>query len=90
MAQSTRDALASASANPFALGAIAAVVGLVAGALIPATEQEEPTLGETASRLRTAGRDFAQDVVYRGSQVASDALDAVKDSTHPKGSLSER
>ncbi len=85
MAQSTRDTLASISANPFALGAIATVVGLVAGALIPATEQEERALGETAGRLRTAGRDLAQDVVDRGGQVASEALDAVKDSAQAHG-----
>jgi len=90
MAQSTRDTLASVSANPFALGAIAAVVGLVAGALIPATEQEERALGETATRLRTAGRDLAQDVVDRGGQVASEALGAVKDSAEKHGLTTDK
>jgi len=90
MAQSARDPLASISANPFALGAIAAVVGLVAGALIPATEQEERALGETATRLRTAGRDLAQDVVDRGGQVASEALGAVKDSAEKHGLTTDK
>ena len=90
MAQSTRDTLASVPANPFALGAIAAVVGLVAGALIPATEQEERVLGETAGRLRTAGRDLAQDVVDRGGQVASEALEAVKDSAQSHGLTTDK
>jgi ElaB/YqjD/DUF883 family membrane-anchored ribosome-binding protein len=90
MAQSTRDTLASVTANPFALGAIAAVVGLVAGALIPATEQEERALGETATRLRTAGRDLAQDVVDRGGQVASEALGAVKDSAQAHGLTTDK
>lgn len=83
--QSTRQTLASITANPFALGAIAVVVGLVAGALIPATEQEERVLGGTANRLRSAGRDLAQDVVDRGGRVASEALGALQDSAETHG-----
>jgi ElaB/YqjD/DUF883 family membrane-anchored ribosome-binding protein len=90
MARSTRDTFASVTANPFALGAIAAVAGLVAGALIPATEQEERALGETATRLRTAGRDLAQDVVDRGGQVASEALGAVKESAQAHGLTTDK
>ena len=72
--------LSSVGNSPIALGAIAAVVGLVAGALIPTTEQEEKALGSTAGRVRAAGRDLAQDAVERGGQVANDALAAVKES----------
>jgi ElaB/YqjD/DUF883 family membrane-anchored ribosome-binding protein len=90
MAQSTRDTVASVSANPFALGAIAAFVGLVAGALIPATEQEERALGATADKLRTTGRDLAQDVVDRGGQVASDVLGAAKDSAGAHGLTADK
>jgi hypothetical protein len=90
MAQTTRETLASFSANPIAFGALAAVVGLVAGALIPATDQERRALGGTADRLRTAGHDLAQDVVDRGSQVASEALDAVKDSAQAHGLTTDK
>lgn len=85
MVRSTRDTLASATSNPFALGAVAALVGIVAGSLIPTTEEEEHALGATADKLRSAGRDLAQDVVDRGTRVASEALGAVKDSAEAHG-----
>ena len=85
MARSTRETFASATSNPIALGAIAAVVGIVAGSLIPTTDEEERALGATAEKLRTAGRDLAQDVVDRGARVASDAVGAVKDSAQAHG-----
>ena len=90
MAQSTRGALASVSGNPFALGAIAAVVGIVAGSLIPTSDEEERALGATANRLRTAGRDLAQDVVDRGGRVATEALGAVKDSAQAHGLTTDK
>ena len=90
MAQSTRETLASATSNPIALGAIAAVVGIIAGSLIPTSEEEERALGATADKLRTAGRDLAQDVVDRGSRVASEAIGAVKDSAQAHGLSGDR
>mgnify|MGYP004507857683 CR=1 FL=1 len=71
--------------NPVVLGGAAALVGLVAGVLIPVSEQEERALGTVADRLRAQGRDLAQDVVNRGAQVAGDALGAVKDSAQEHG-----
>ena len=85
MAQSTREALASVTSNPFALGAVAAIVGLVAGSLIPTSDQEEHALAATADKLRAAGRDLAQDIVDRGGRVANEALDAVKESAQAHG-----
>ena len=71
--------------NPVVLGSAAALVGLVLGALIPVSEHEEHALGTIAGRLRSKGRDFAQDVVNRGAQVAGDAVGAVKDSAQAHG-----
>ena len=71
--------------NPVVLGSVAALVGLIAGVLIPVSDQEEDALGTLAGQLRTKGRDLAQDVVNRGAQVAGDALDAVKDSAQVHG-----
>ena len=85
MARSTRETLASATSNPIAFGAIAAVVGLVAGSLIPTSEEEERALGATADKLRTAGRDLAQDVVDRGGRVVSQALDTARESAERAG-----
>lgn len=90
MPGSTRDTLASAVRSPFALGALAAVVGAVAGSLIPTSDQEEEALGGVATRLRTAGRDLAQDVVDRGGRIASDTLAAVKDSADAHGLSADR
>lgn len=90
MAQSTRGTLASVTGNPFALGAVAAIIGLVAGSLIPTSDEEEHALAATADRLRTAGRDLAQDVVDRGGRVASEALAAVKDSAQAHGLTTDK
>ena len=76
--------------NPVVLGSAAALVGLVAGVLIPVSEQEERALGAIAGRLRTQGRDLAQDVVNRGAHVAGDALGAVKDSAQAHGLTAEK
>lgn len=85
MARSTSNVLSSVTSNPFALGALAAVVGLVAGSLIPTSDEEEHALGSVATKLRTSGRDLAQDVVDRGGRIASDTLGAVKDSAEAHG-----
>ena len=90
MAGSARDTLSSLAGNPFALGAIAAVVGAIAGSLLPTLEQEEAALGATATKLRTAGRDLAQDVVDRGGRIATETLDAVKDSASAHGLTSDK
>jgi hypothetical protein len=85
MARSLRDTLSSFASNPFALGAVAAIVGATAGALIPSFEQEETALGAAATKIREKGRDLAQGVVDTGSRVASDTLDAVKESAGSHG-----
>ncbi len=90
MAQSTREALASVTSNPFVLGAVAAIVGIVAGSLIPTSDEEQHALGATADRLRSAGRDLAQDVVDRGGRVANEALGAVKDSAQAHGLTTDK
>ena len=76
--------------NPVVLGSAAALVGLVAGVLIPVSEQEERALGAVAGRVRTRGRDLAQDVVNRGAQVAGEALGAAKDSAQAHGLTGDR
>ena len=90
MARSTREALSSITANPIALAGIAAVVGIVAGAVIPTSSKEEELLGDTATKVRTAGRDLAQDVVDRGGRVATDTIDAVKDSAQAHGLTTDK
>lgn len=76
--------------NPVVLGSAAALVGLVAGVFIPISDEEERALGTIAGRLRTRGRDLAQDVANRGAQVAGDALGAVKDSAQAHGLTADK
>ena len=90
MANSSRSALSSLASNPFALGGIAALVGLVAGSLLPVSDEEQNALGSTATKLRTAGRDLAQDVVDRGGHIATDTIDAIKDSATDHGLTGDR
>lgn len=80
----------SLAGNPLVLGAGAALVGLVAGALIPVSDEEERALGSVAGKLRSQGRTLAQDVVDRGGRVASDTLDAVKDSAQAHGLTADK
>jgi hypothetical protein len=90
MAHSARDTLTSLASNPFALGAVAAVVGAVAGALIPTFEQEEAALGTAATKIREKGRDLAQGVIDMGSRVASETLDAAAESAGAHGLTGEK
>ena len=75
----------SSPGNSLVLGAGAALIGLVAGALLPVSRREEQALGTTADRLRRKGGDLAQDLVDHGAQVANDALGAVKGSAQAHG-----
>ncbi len=90
MTHSTRSAFSSVTSNPFALGGIAALVGLVAGSLLPVSDEEKHALASTATKLRTAGRDLAQDVVDRGGHVATDTLQAIKGSADAHGLTGDR
>ena len=90
MTNSSRNAFSSIASNPFALGGIAAIVGLVAGSLLPVSDEEQHALASTATKLRTAGRDLAQDVVDRGGHIATDALDAIKGSAEAHGLSGDR
>ena len=85
MSSSTRQTLSGVTSNPLALGAIAAVVGLVAGALIPTLDEEKAALGSLAGKLKSAGADAAQDLVDRGGRMAGDTLAVAKDSADAHG-----
>lgn len=85
MTRSNRSTISSVTANPFALGAAAALVGIIAGALIPTLRKEEEALGSVATKLRVAGRDLAQDVVDHGGQVVEETLAAAKGSADSHG-----
>ena len=80
----------SLTGTPVVLGAAAALVGLMAGALLPVSDKEERALAGVAGQLHGKGRDLAQDVVDRGAHVAGEALAAVKDRAHAHGLTGDR
>ena len=55
MTNSSRNAFSSIASNPFALGGFAAIVGLVAGSLLPVSDEEQH-----AQETLQAGKDSAQ------------------------------
>jgi len=67
-------ASASRIDRPIAMGGLTALAGLVAGALLPVTEQEESWLTSTAGDLRSTGSELGQRLVARGSDAARAAL----------------
>jgi hypothetical protein len=71
--------------SPIGLGVAAAAVGIIAGSVIPSTEYERQRLGSSASKLRTAGVDLAQDVADRGSRVVTEVADAVREGINDRG-----
>ncbi|WP_267382442.1 MULTISPECIES: hypothetical protein [unclassified Sphingomonas] len=85
MTRSNRSTISSVTSNPFALGAAAALVGIIAGALIPTLRKEEEALGSVATKLRVAGRDLAQDVIDHGGQVVGETFAAAKGSADAHG-----
>lgn len=85
MYSSTRGRFQSATSSPVAIGALAVLAGIVAGALIPISEAEEAMLGSAAGRARAAGRGMVQDIVDRGADAAKDVVAAVKDSAEAHG-----
>ncbi|WP_267395787.1 hypothetical protein [Sphingomonas sp. GC_Shp_5] len=85
MAQRTTTTITSLASNPLALGGIAAVVGLIAGSLIPTFEGEERAFGSTANKLRESGRGMAQDLADTGGRVVNQVLDTALESADREG-----
>jgi ElaB/YqjD/DUF883 family membrane-anchored ribosome-binding protein len=85
MAQNTRTSLAALKSNPLALGGLAAVAGLVVGAILPTTELEERSLGSAAGKLKETGRDMVQELADTGGRVVNQALDTARESASREG-----
>ncbi|MBB5713030.1 DUF3618 domain-containing protein [Sphingomonas xinjiangensis] len=80
----------SLKSNPLALGALAAVGGLIAGSLLRTTELEERTLGTAAGKLKATGRDVAQDLADKSGRVVNQALDTALNSVTREGLTPDR
>jgi len=64
--------------NPLAAGAIALLIGVGIGLLVPATEKENQLLGETRDRLKDQAAEQLHQVADKVSNVAHTAFDSAK------------
>lgn len=63
------------SENPLLVGVVGLAAGLLLGALLPRTRQEDQTLGPYADDLRDQGLRYARDMTHRGRVFVEQALD---------------
>ncbi|WP_191970119.1 hypothetical protein [Methylobacterium planeticum] len=61
--------------NPLLVGVVGVAAGLLLGALLPRTRQEDRNLGPYADELRDQGLRYARDVTSRGREFVESALD---------------
>lgn len=66
--------------NPIAAGAIALMVGVTVGLLVPGTRKENELLGPTRDRLADQATAKASEVAQKAQKVAEAALGTVKES----------
>ena len=65
--------------RPLAIGAAALALGVVAGLMAPSTRKENELMGETRDRLMERAREVGEDALEKGKQVASVAVDTLKE-----------
>lgn len=63
------------SENPLLVGVVGLAAGLLLGALLPRTRQEDRALGPYADDLRDQGVRYARDLTQRGRSFVETALD---------------
>lgn len=63
------------SENPLLVGVVGLAAGLLLGALLPRTRQEDQALGPYADDLRDQGIRYARDLTHRGRAFVETALD---------------
>lgn len=63
------------SENPLLVGVVGLAAGLLLGALLPRTRQEDQALGPYADDLRGQGIRYARDLTHRGRAFVETALD---------------
>jgi ElaB/YqjD/DUF883 family membrane-anchored ribosome-binding protein len=61
--------------NPLLVGVVGLAAGLLLGALLPRTRQEDETVGPWADEVRDQGLRYARDVTHRGREFVASALD---------------
>jgi ElaB/YqjD/DUF883 family membrane-anchored ribosome-binding protein len=67
------------SENPMMVGVIGLAAGLVIGALLPRTRQEDRTLGRWADEVRDQGMRYARDMAHRGREMIDETFSGDED-----------
>ncbi len=60
--------------NPVLVGVVGLAAGLLLGALLPRTRQEDRTMGRWSDELRDQGMRYARDMTHRGRQFVDEAF----------------
>jgi ElaB/YqjD/DUF883 family membrane-anchored ribosome-binding protein len=61
--------------NPLLVGVVGVAAGLLLGALLPRTRQEDRNLGPYADEIRDQGLRYAREMTHRGREFVQTALD---------------
>ena len=61
------------------VGVIGLAAGLVIGALLPRTRQEDRTLGRWADEVRDQGMRYARDMAHRGREMIDETFSGDED-----------
>lgn len=75
--------------NPLAVGVATLALGLVAGLSLPSTRREDEMLGETRDRMLENAKEMGREALEKGKQVASTAVDTLKDEVQHQGLTAE-
>jgi len=77
--------------NPVLVGVMGLAAGLVIGALLPRTRQEDRTFGRWADEVREQGARYARDMTQRGREYVEEAFsgDDARFATHDRERRSE-
>lgn len=61
--------------NPLLVGVVGVAAGLLLGALLPRTRQEDRSIGPYADEIREEGLRYAREMTHRGREFVQSALD---------------
>lgn len=71
--------------NPLAIGAVAVAVGAAIGYLLPETETESRTMGQSREKVMARAREMGEETLDKAQAVAQEATAAAKDEARDQG-----
>jgi hypothetical protein len=77
--QGTRGVTRFMQDEPLVVAGLGIALGALVGALLPPTELENRTMGETSDRLKREAREAAREQWERGKEIAEDGWDEAKE-----------